>query len=151
VEFVDIVSTRFEKYPEVSLTVVLPHFYDKKQNWAPMITYQRETLSVFDQVARSLNRIEKGKIILMSYRNFFKGDNGVDAISQIEFETRTKRARIIIAQETKQISPVYTTFYGLTRKKLFRQLNEIHNKYESFENFGGVAIHDFEGWVELKK
>jgi hypothetical protein len=151
VEFIDIVSTRFEKYPEASLTVVLPHFYDKKQNWAPMITYQRETLSVFDQIAKSLNKIEKGKIILMAYRNFFTGENGVDNISRVEFESIKGKTKVIIAQETKNISPAYVTFWGLSKKNLFRQLNQIQINYKDYENFAGVAIHDFEGFTQLKK
>lgn len=151
VEFVDIVSTRLERYPEISLTIVLPHFYDNKQGWTPLINYQQENLSVFDQVVRSLNKIERGKIILMAYRNSFTGENGVKDISQVEFESTKGKTRIIIAQETKKVTPVYVTFWGLSQKDLFRQLNRIHNNYESFENFAGVAIHDFESFLELKK
>ncbi len=149
VEFVDIVSTRISEYKNFGLSVVLPHFYDSNQKWTPLITYKGVTSSTFDHVVDSLSQVDSSSILLMSYRNFFDGDNGVDDISRTEIETQTSNTKIIIAQEVGNIYPRYATFYGISKKKLFIQLNRIQNTYENMESYGGVAINYFSKFTEL--
>lgn len=149
VEFIDIASTRISEHKNFELSVVLPHFYDSKQKWTPLITYNGVTLSTFDHVVDSLNKIDNSSILLMSYRNFFDGNNGVDDISRAEIKTRTNNPKIIIAQEVGDIYPRYATFYGTSKKRLFEQLNTIYNEYKNMESFRGLAIDHFSKFIEL--
>ena len=149
VEFVDTVSARISRYKKIGLSFVLPHFYDSKQKWTPLITYKGVTSSTFNHVISSLNQVNNSSVLLMSYRNFFDGNNGVDDISRTEIETQTNNTKIIIAQEVGDIYPRYATFYGLSKKKLFMQLNVIQNTYENKESYGGVAINYFSKFTEL--
>ena len=87
----------------------------------------------------------------MAYRNSFFGYNGVNNIVQTEFKVDKQYPKLIIAQETKQIYPEYTTFYGYSQKRLLKQLDEIYNKYKEYQSFGGIAVHDFNGYFELKQ
>lgn len=150
IEFIDVVSTRISGYKNFGLSVVLPHFYDSKQKWTPLITYKGVTSSTFDHIVSSLNQVNNSSILLMSYRNFFDGDNGVDDISRTEIETQTNNTKIIIAQEVGNIYPRYTTFYNTSRKKLFTQLNKIQSTYKNTKSYGGIAINYFSKFIELK-
>ncbi len=131
------------------LSVVIPHFYDSKQEWTPPITYNGITSFTFNHIVFSLNKVNDSSILLMSYRNFFNGNNGVDDISHTEIKTQTGNTKIIIAQEVGNVYPKYTTFYGTNKKKLFIQLNKIQNAYHNDKSYGGIAIHYFDTFSEL--
>jgi hypothetical protein len=149
IRLIDISVARILEKNNIGFSVVLPHFYDKEQNWTPIIDYNEKKNYVFDHVLGFLNKINNSAIIIMSYRNFFDGDNGVDAISRTEVVSGTNNTKIIIAQETGNILPPYTSFYGKTKEDLYYQLNIIQNEYEDFFGFGGIGIHYFKSFLEL--
>jgi hypothetical protein len=151
IEFANIASKQILQSNNIGLGFVIPHFYDEKQNWTPKIIRNGVTTSVFNHIIILLKNIHNSSLIIMSYRNYFDGKNGVNEILSTEIESETNNTKIIIAQETGNILPAYTTFYGLKKYRLFIQLNKIQNKYKNKKSFGGIAIHDYKNFILLDK
>src|SRR5690606_32081869 len=99
VEFVDQSMERLLN-SDLRFSVVIPHFYDSKQNWTPLVTYAGRTDYTFNHVLRILDRKAGGSIILMSYRNFAEGKNGSIEISKVEVDEASDgyRTKVIVAQ-----------------------------------------------------
>ncbi len=150
IEFVDISSKMISKNSNVGISFVIPHFYDSKQNWTPNITYKNTNTSTFNHVTNLLKELKNSSIIIMSYRNFFEGKNGVNEISKTEIESDIENVKIIIAQETGNTTPSYTTFYNLNKDDLFTQIDKIKTAYGHKKTFGGIAIHDYDNFILLK-
>ncbi|HVV39085.1 MAG TPA: hypothetical protein VHD31_02045 [Candidatus Paceibacterota bacterium] len=151
-EFIDESTTRMQKV-EGKLSVVIPHFYDSKQAWTPAVSYKGTTAYTFTQLLKILERKPGSSLIVMAYRNFFEGDGGTREISQAEIDeasTGGYSTSIVVAQETGNVDPSYVTFYGLSKSDLLASIKDIYSAFDSDQNFGGVAIHYLEPFLDLK-
>jgi len=153
ISLIDGLSDYFKKNNvSIGFGVVLPHFYDKKQRWTNPIIFNNSSLYVFDHLVNSLDKLDNSSIILMAYRNFFNGDNGVKGLVSDEFlSTKDKKIKIVIAQEAGNVKPEYVTFYGLDKEIFLEQLNKIYMYYKSYDNFVGIAVNDLSAYIKLKK
>ena len=134
-------------------SVVVPSFYDKKDGMTPRFSYNGSLDYIFGHLMSILERREGNSIIIMSYRNFAEGEDGAIAISKNEMRTARNRvynSRVIIAQETSDVPPPYITFHKKTKAHLLEQLNKIDNAFNSYESFGGTAIHYINSYLDLE-
>lgn len=151
-EFIDQSATRMQNVP-AQFSIVIPHFYDDIQNWTPQISYGGKDAHTFSHLLKIMEKKPKSTIIIMAYRNFFENNNGVKQISEVEINEATKskyNTKIIIAQETGNVSPSYVTFYDYPKVSLFDSLNDISVYFSRYPNFGGVAIHYFDSFVKME-
>jgi hypothetical protein len=153
VEFID-ESARRIQLSSVGLSVVIPHFYDDNLLWTPMYNYNGENGYTFTHLLKILSKKESNEIIVMAYRNFFNGDDGIEQISKTEIDEASQtgyKTKIIIAQETGDVSPDYVTYYGHTKNELSDTISQIQNYFGNDKNYGGVAVHYFDSFLKLKE
>lgn len=151
-EFIDESSSRMVNVP-ASFSIVIPHFYDSIQKWTPSIEYNGKNAYVFTHLLSILQKKPGSMIIIMAYRNYFDGDNGVRQISDAEIDEATNgkyAAKVLLAQETGRVDPAYVTFYGKSKQDLKKSIDTVLATYGSSKNFGGVSVHYFEPFVKLK-
>ncbi len=137
----------------VAFSLVIPHFYDDAQKWTPSITYGGVTTYTFNHLLRILDRRPNSTIILMSYRNFSEGKDGTIQISNVEVQqasTGNHSTKVIVAQETGDVEPDYVTFFGLPKTEYIKQVGLINNAFESMKNFGGIAVHYIDPFLNLR-
>lgn len=152
VEFIDESVTRMQSVP-AKFSIVIPHFYDDVQNWTPVVSHNGKNQYTFNHLLEILQRKPGSEVIIMAYRNFFDGNNGAKQVSETEINEATKgkySTKIIIAQETGDVSPSYVTFYDYPKSALFNSLNQINIYFGRYQNFGGTAVHYFDSFVKLQ-
>jgi hypothetical protein len=152
VAFVD-ASTKRLGSNELSLNIVIPHFYDSGQQWTPSFTYGGVTTYAFDHVLRILDTRPKSSITLMSYRNFALGNDGTVEISKTEIDQASvgdHSTKIIVAQETGNVQPSYVTFYNVSKTEYEKQISIIKNTFANSKNFGGMAVHYIDPFLALR-
>lgn len=151
VEFIDESAKRMTDV-HARFTIVIPHFYDGAQKWTPTFSYNGQDGYTFTHLLRVLSQKQDTAIIIMSYRNFFKGDNGIQQISEAEIKEATEggyATQIIIAQETGNVSPEYVTYYDYPKVSLYDSLNDIQTYFKRYKNYGGMAVHYFDPFLKL--
>ena len=134
-------------------SVVVPDFYDKKDGLTPKFSYGREKKYVLEHLFKILDRRPDSSIIVMSYRNFAEGEDGAIEVSKNEMRTARKgvyKTKIIIAQETGDVPPPYITFHNTSKEHLYQQIDKIKSTFKSQPNFGGIAIHYINAFLDLK-
>lgn len=134
-------------------SVVIPDFYDEKDNFTPRFSYNGKRNYVFNHLLEILDRRPDSSIILMSYRNFADGEDGAIEVSNNEMQTASRGAyktKIIIAQETGDVPPPYITFYDTPKTYFNWQIKKISTAFKSHPNFGGIAVHYVNAFLDLK-
>lgn len=138
---------------DIKFSVVIPSFFDKKDKLTPKFSYGGNADYVFGHIMNILERRDGGSIIIMSYRNFALGDDGAIAISKNEMRTARSRAydtKVIIAQETSDVPPPYITFHRTSKDHFLDQVSKIRNAFDSYNNFGGIAVHFANSYLALE-
>lgn len=89
--------------------------------------------------------------VLMAYRNFLFGSNGIIDIIGKEMEYGEKNnANVSIALETRQSQEGnHLSFSGIDDIVLINTIKLINFYYASNSSFKGFAIHHIETWMEL--
>lgn len=135
----------------LSFSVVVPDFYDEKDALTPKFAYNGKKDYTFKHLLGILDRKENGSIIVMSYRNTATGSDGTIEISNNEMQTANKHnTKIIIAQETGDVAPAYITFYNRPKEYFAKEISLINGAYDSYSNFGGIAVHYVNSFLALK-
>ncbi len=151
VAFIDGSAQRM-KNVDAGFSVVIPHFYDDVIAWTPKFTYGGKNAYTFTHLLDVLQQKPGSTMTIMAYRNFFTGDNGTQDIATSEIteaSTGGYRTKIIVAQETGDVQPSYVTFHGMTKKDLFSALTNIRTAFGPYANFGGVAVHYLDPYLQL--
>lgn len=134
-------------------TVVVPHFYDSTQKWTAQVTYNGKTAYTFTHLLNILDRKQGSGIIIMSYRNFYSGNNdGVKELSTPELAEASSgyRTKVLIAQETGNVEPPYVTFYGDSKANFLNAVSTIYSGFSGYAAFGGVSVHYIDPYLELR-
>jgi hypothetical protein len=88
--------------------------------------------------------------MMMSYRNFLDGPNGILALSRPSVDYATSIGKkVIVGVETSDEDPSYVTFYGLNTTYLESFLNQVTANYSGQSGFLGVAVHDWTAYQLL--
>lgn len=152
VAFIDASALRM-KGTDAAFSVVIPHFYDAEQQWTPSITYNGVDGYAFTHLLKVLEQKRGSTLIVMAYRNHFDGDDGTQDLAQAEVKEASSggySTRVIVAQETGNVDPAYVTFHGMTKADLLANVGEIEAAFKPYSNYGGVAIHYLDPFLDLK-
>jgi hypothetical protein len=134
-------------------SVVVPDFYDSKDALTPEFSYNGNKDYTFGHLLSILDKRPGSSIVIMSYRNFADSDDGTIGISKNEMQTANSGAyntKIIIAQETGDVPPPYITFHGTSKEYFKEQIGKINSAFNSYPNFGGIAVHYVNAFLALK-
>ncbi len=150
--YVSFIDQSINQMPiDSTFSIDIPHFFDDVANATPQIYYNGRTTYTYNHLLNILDRKPGSNIIIMAYRNYFSGGNGVDAIASTELREATQtKTNIIIAQETSNTSPSYITFYGMTKADLSSQINTINNAYSNNSNYVGTAVDYIDPFLALR-
>lgn len=136
---------------DLELSVTIPEFYDGSREETPRYFYGLQLGYTLDHLLRVLDRRPGSKILVMAYRNFAEGKDGAIEISQDEIGTANKyQTKIIIAQETGDVSPSYVTFHNTSRSRYNTELQTIENTFSKEQSYGGVATHYINALLALR-
>jgi uncharacterized repeat protein (TIGR01451 family) len=136
-----------------AFSVVIPHFYDSRQAWTPSLSFGGKQAFAFTHLLDILQAKPGSSLIIMAYRNYFEGDGGTRELAAAELDEAAQggyAARVVVAQETGNVEPSYVTFYGMSKADLAAALGDIRAAFGSNKNFGGVAVHYLEPFLDLK-
>lgn len=151
--FVSLVDQTVSKLDnsDLHLSVVIPEFYDDSTPETKSFRYKGKRKYALDHLLTVLERRSGSKIIIMSYRNESRGDNGAIKISEDEIHVANSYStKVIIAQETGDVPPPYITFFNTSRSHFNQQVALIEKAFEKESSFGGTAIHYINSFLDLK-
>jgi hypothetical protein len=153
--FLDLISQTEDLLAQSDLrfSVTIPDFYDVTSPTSPAFNYRNTTSDAYTHLLDILQNRPKSSVIVMSYRNFANGSNGSIDISNGEIQTATNgmyTTKVIIAQETGDVQPPYITFHNTSKNYLDEQIEKINTAFMPYQNFGGVAVHYINSYLELK-
>jgi hypothetical protein len=152
VAFIDSSAAKMQS-ADAGFSVVIPHFYDSTQKWTPPIFYNGKTAYTFTHLLNVLQQKPDSTIIIMSYRNFFDGSDGVQGLSIPELTESSKQpfsTKVIIAQEVGDVSPSYVTFYGMSKSDYLDAVHTIYSRFEGFSSFKGVSTNYLDPFMQLQ-
>jgi hypothetical protein len=138
---------------DAGFSIVIPHFYDATQKWTPQITYNGKKAHTYTHLLSVLKKKPGSTIIIMSYRNFFEGNDGVEQLSAPEIAeaaTSGSGTKVIVAQETGNVDPNYVTFYGFSKSDYLDAVNAIYTGFSHQISFAGVATHYMDSFLQLQ-
>ncbi len=144
-------SVAFLNGSDLSLSVVIPEFYDGTNNETSEFSYAGKTGFAVDHLLTILDKREGSKIIVMSYRNWSLGNDGSIEVSKDEITSANKhKTKVVLAQETGDVNPPYITFHNTTHSYYSKQLNLLQKSFSKDKSFGGVATHYINALMALK-
>lgn len=136
---------------DLTLSVVIPEFYDGTSGETPVFSYRGKQAYAFEHLLSILERRAGSKIIIMSYRNFTKGEDSSLDVSKDEIAAANNTdTKVIVAQETGDVEPPYITFFNTSKQYLNKQLRTIESAFSGENSFGGIAIHYINAYMDLK-
>lgn len=146
-------TAEYLKDSDLKFSVVIPHFYDRKDRQTPKFSYAGREDYAFKHLLEILEKKPGSEVIIMSYRNFTYGQDGSLYISRNEMETARQggfKTNIILAQETGDVPPGYITFYGTSKERLRQETEKLREAFGSNPTFAGMAIHYANAFLSLE-
>ncbi|HCR52695.1 TPA: hypothetical protein DIV48_03590 [Candidatus Kaiserbacteria bacterium] len=135
---------------DLLFSVVIPYFYDDGDE-TPRFVYGLRAGYALDHLFAILERRPGSKLIVMAYRNHSDGADGSVEISRGEMKMSERFAtKVVIAQETGDVTPSFVTFYNTSRSRLNAQLQNIHDAFAENKRYDGTAIHYLNALLALK-
>jgi len=93
------------------------------------------------------------RVVLMNYRNFSIGENGIiaNALPMIREGTKAGKPVIIGLETAPTEEGEHVTFFGKDASSLHRQMQLSHFRMRWYSGYQGFAIHDYKSWVEISE
>jgi hypothetical protein len=154
VSFVDEMTTNTAT-SSLALSFVIPHFYDKDQQWTPAITYKGNTNYTFTHMLNILSQSPGSKIVVMAYRNFAVGTNGTIELARSEINEASAMSagdtKIYVAQEAGDETPSYVTYFRTSLNYMNAEIAKVNSTFTDSLRFGGIAIHHIIPFLALHR
>ncbi len=135
------------------LGFAIPYWFDGENGNIEKVYWNGEEKHVLYHLLNRINTIQNGYIVIMAYRNFADGTDGVIEHSKNEvnfLRDYLPRVRIIIGQELTNVQPKKITYFGKNFKYMLGELDKISAVFEDSQNFVGFAYHQADALLELK-
>lgn len=156
INYLDFVQEMVNKKPKTStfsMGFAIPFWYDNQNNNGVVLdwrTYGSKPVAyhLFDMLNTTLG----GYAVLMDYRNYAEGRDGSieNAKNEIEYVSQNDpHVKIIIGQETTEVSPSKITFYGTDKNYYNAETAKIVQTYRQYPEFAGIAIHHLQSYIDL--
>lgn len=132
---------------------VIPYWFDGQDEYAQRITWHGEEKYLFYHLLNRLNRVQNGSIVIMAYRNFAEGTDGIveHVQNEISFSRQyTPRIKMIIGQETSDVKPQKITYFGKPFDAMLEEVKKVGLKFENSLNVTGFAFNNADSFLEMK-
>jgi hypothetical protein len=136
------------------LGFAIPHWFDGEEDRARKINWQGEEKYIFQHILNRLNRVQNGYLVIMAYRNFTEGEDGIVQHVQNEIKfahSYIPRVKIIIGQETSDVKPKKITYFDKDFNSMVDELKKVGLTFENYSNFAGFAFNNANSFLELKQ
>ncbi|MCQ6561576.1 hypothetical protein NNL21_23070 [Paenibacillus mendelii] len=93
------------------------------------------------------------RVVLMDYRNFAIGKNGIidNALPMVREGTKAGKPVIIGLETAPTDEGEHTTFHGQGTSSLHRQMRLSHIFMRWYSGYQGFSIHDYTSWKEVSE
>jgi hypothetical protein len=90
-------------------------------------------------------------LVLMDYRNFALGDDGIvrNAEAIVQEATSLGKEAIVAVDTGKSKESKRTTFYSLSLSAMEEQLKLADRQLSRYSGYKGIAVHDYANWLKL--
>lgn len=90
-------------------------------------------------------------VTVMAYRNQVESEHGILDLTRDELELAGRLGKqLLIGVNTKEMpGQAHTTFYGHGKERMNQKLEHLSSVLDSYESFGGIAIHDIRNWQSM--
>lgn len=151
--FIDLVNktvTRLDK-SDLAFSVVIPDFYDGASGETPRFFYGWNYSYTLSHLLNVLERRPGSALLVMAYRNKSEGTDGSIDISEDEIRAaNASQTKVIVAQETGDVSPPSLTFYDTSLSSLNTEVQNIEGAFADDASYNGIAIHYINSLLELE-
>lgn len=149
-------STSFERLNQdnnLEIGFAVPFWLDGTNKEFSQLLWNGKKKNVVFHVIDILNKIRNSSIIVMDYRNYLDGEDGIiNNISQevAYIKDSAPNVSIIVGFETVEIEPAKITFYSKSKRDVIDAFNKVVEYYNDGSVVKGVAIHTMDSFLELK-
>ena len=134
--------------PPLVIGASVPFWYDlKKDSQDQCVLEYRGQVKNFHEHIQDITDY----VAIMSYRRWAKGEDSISShiISEVEYALEIGKLacagiETIRLDETPEIS-----FFGLPPRQFWRQKKKLESMFAGHGGFGGVVVHDYEGFRQL--
>jgi hypothetical protein len=134
------------------LGFTVPYWFDGATGGVPQVTVDGSTGYPFQLALGALSVLPDTVLNVMAYRNTTTGPNGSLALfgSNVDAVDSAGSATTLLAgQETGNVRPAETTFYGMSCSSFMTATNQINDEFESDTSYEGIAVDDVESLEAL--
>ncbi|MDB5164064.1 MAG: hypothetical protein JWS12_682 [Candidatus Saccharibacteria bacterium] len=140
-------------YSRINLGFTIPYWYDNENGNIESITWHDKTGPTLYHLMDTLNQLPATNVVVMAYRNAANGNDGAVAHSRTELayaQAKAPHVKVVIGQETTDVQPSKITFYGHSLADFSQQINAISDQANTYGVFGGIAINDVDGYLQIQ-
>lgn len=152
-EFLALFENIFDNSPKEGLpiSVVVPEFFDKSSNLTPKFFWNGRYDFTINHLVKIMKTRKDSSLLVMAYRNFNTGYDGVFDISKDEIKAGNKHnVKTIIAVETGDFMPPFITYYNTNKRYYNQNTSEILEYYKNEPSFSGIATHYINSLMEMR-
>jgi hypothetical protein len=134
------------------LGFTVPYWFDGATGGVPLVTVDGSTGYPFQLALSALSPLSDTVLNVMAYRNITAGPNGslslfgsnIDAVHSAGSPTK-----LLAGQETGNVQPAETTFYGMTCASFLAATDQINDAFDDDASYEGIAVDDVESLEAL--
>jgi hypothetical protein len=154
---VDVLADQVQEHIDTTshgleLGFAIPYWFDNENGNIPAITMDNKTGPTLYHLMDRLNRLPTSNVVVMSYRNAAKGNDGAifHARTEVDYaSSRAPRVKVLIGQETTDVEPAKITYYGQSATEMSNQIALIDEAFKGTDTYDGIAINDLAGYRKL--
>jgi len=134
------------------LGFTVPYWFDGATGGVPLVTVDGSTGYPFQLALGALSPLPDTVLNVMAYRNITTGPNGSLALfgSNIDaLHSSGSPTKLLAGQETGNVRPAETTFYGMTCASFAAATDQINVAFDGDTTYEGIAVDDVESLEAL--
>lgn len=142
-------TQQFANYSKFALGFAISAAMDGTDTaYIPNVTDGNKVRSPLQILLTQLHDLPQAYLAVMTYRN-----TAAEAIARTQDEMNaadTTNVKILIGEETTNVTPSSLTFYGHSKHELKQMTNKLQQAFRTSPALGGYAINDEAGFLQLK-
>jgi len=134
------------------LGFTVPYWFDGDTGGVPRVTWDGSTGYPLELALGILSPLDETVLNVMAYRNATAGPNGSIALFSGNMDAvlgAGSHTELLAGQETGDVRPAETTFYGMTCANFETAASQITDAFDGDAPFEGIAVDDVESLEAL--
>lgn len=134
------------------LGFTVPYWFDGDTGGVPRVTLDGSTNFPFQLALTVLSALPETSLNVMAYRNTTAGPNGSEALFAGNIDAvgaAGSGTELLAGQETGDVAPAETTFYGLPCASFETAAGQIADAFDGDTPYEGIAVDDVESLEAL--